>query len=224
MMHRLTPNNCLDVYTLISILLSPADSSFNTRILPKTWCFQDWLEYVYRSSHPVLSWLPTKLSAWIGKNLQEALGFADKAMQELAQAWGGLHLSWIIFCRLVNTSIYMCIVERLVCTGMHWSVMMFGLYSAGTCCGWYLDNLWLCCVGVWAFPGCNASHMLPLQASKQALSWCEPTGIHVHNVQVHASAYWNILLCTSMYQNILEFTSVYIFIQVRKGWGVCRTP
>jgi len=38
-----------------------------------------WLEYVYRTSHPVLRWLPTKLAEWIGENLQEALGFPDKA-------------------------------------------------------------------------------------------------------------------------------------------------
>ena len=42
-------------------------------------CFSpDWLEYVYRTSHPVLRWLPTKLAEWIGKNLQESLGFPDK--------------------------------------------------------------------------------------------------------------------------------------------------
>jgi hypothetical protein len=39
----------------------------------------DWLEYAYRTSHPVLRWLPTKLAEWIGENLQEALGFPDKA-------------------------------------------------------------------------------------------------------------------------------------------------
>ena len=38
----------------------------------------DWLEYVYRTSHPVLRWLPTKLAEWIGENLQDALGFPDK--------------------------------------------------------------------------------------------------------------------------------------------------
>ena len=38
----------------------------------------DWLEYIYRSIHSVLCWLPTKLAEWIGENLQEALGFPDK--------------------------------------------------------------------------------------------------------------------------------------------------
>ncbi len=40
-----------------------------------------WLEYVYRTAHPVLHWLPTKLAEWIGENLQEELGFPDKADQ-----------------------------------------------------------------------------------------------------------------------------------------------
>ncbi len=39
----------------------------------------DWLEHVYRTGHPVLCWLLTKLAEWIGENLQEALGFPDKA-------------------------------------------------------------------------------------------------------------------------------------------------
>jgi hypothetical protein len=25
-----------------------------------------WLEYIYRTAHPVLRWLPTKLAEWIG--------------------------------------------------------------------------------------------------------------------------------------------------------------
>ncbi len=36
------------------------------------------LEYVYRTSHPVLRWLLPKLAEWVGENLQEALGFPDK--------------------------------------------------------------------------------------------------------------------------------------------------
>ncbi len=30
-----------------------------------------WLEYVYRTVHPVLRWLPTKLAEWIGDNVQD---------------------------------------------------------------------------------------------------------------------------------------------------------
>ena len=43
--------------------------------------YPNWLEYVYRTAHPTLRWLPTKLAEWIGENLQEELGFKfpDKA-------------------------------------------------------------------------------------------------------------------------------------------------
>ncbi len=44
-------------------------------------CPPKWLEYVYRTAHPVLCWLPTKLAEWIGENLQDELGFPDKADQ-----------------------------------------------------------------------------------------------------------------------------------------------
>jgi hypothetical protein len=37
-----------------------------------------WLEYIYRTVHPLLQWLPTKLPDWIGENLQDVLGFPDK--------------------------------------------------------------------------------------------------------------------------------------------------
>ena len=29
--------------------------------------YQNWLEYVYRTAHPTLCWLPTKLAEWIGR-------------------------------------------------------------------------------------------------------------------------------------------------------------
>ena len=41
--------------------------------------YPNWLEYVYRTAHPMLCWLPTKLAEWIWENLQEELGFPDKA-------------------------------------------------------------------------------------------------------------------------------------------------
>ena len=45
-----------------------------------------WLEYVYRTAHPALRWLPTKLAEWIGENMQDELGFADKADSRAAPA------------------------------------------------------------------------------------------------------------------------------------------
>ncbi len=55
-----------------------------------------WLEYVYRTSHPALRLLPTKLAEWIDENLQNEMGFPDKA-DKRAQA--GLLLSSIISCK-----------------------------------------------------------------------------------------------------------------------------
>jgi hypothetical protein len=47
-----------------------------------------WLEYVYRTAHPALRWLPTKLAEWIGENMQDELGFADKADKLAATGTG----------------------------------------------------------------------------------------------------------------------------------------
>jgi hypothetical protein len=47
-----------------------------------------WLEYVYRTEHPALRWLPTKLAEWIGENLQDEMGFSDKANQKAPPGTG----------------------------------------------------------------------------------------------------------------------------------------
>jgi hypothetical protein len=47
-----------------------------------------WLENVYRTAHPALRWLPTKLAEWIGENLQDELGFPDKAYKRASPATG----------------------------------------------------------------------------------------------------------------------------------------
>ena len=54
---------CLFLYVQVLVITSP----------------QEWLEYICRSAHPVLRWLPTKLAEWIGENMQDKLGFPDKA-------------------------------------------------------------------------------------------------------------------------------------------------
>ena len=36
------------------------------------------LAYRFRDAHPMLRWLPTKLSEWVADNLREELGFPDK--------------------------------------------------------------------------------------------------------------------------------------------------
>ena len=40
---------------------------------------QMWFEYAYRKHDPVFQWLPTKLPEWIANNVQDKLGYPDKA-------------------------------------------------------------------------------------------------------------------------------------------------
>ena len=63
-----------------------------------------WLEYVYRTAHPVLRWLPTKLAEWIGENLQDELGFPDKADQRAqpGSGWTPAELNSILQDHVVN--------------------------------------------------------------------------------------------------------------------------
>ena len=63
-----------------------------------------WLEYIYRTAHPALRWLPTKLAEWIGENLQDQLGFPDKADQRAAPGtgWTPAELNHILHAHVVD--------------------------------------------------------------------------------------------------------------------------
>ena len=63
-----------------------------------------WLEYIYRTAHPVLRWLPTKLAEWIGENLQDVLGFPDKADQraEPGSGWTPAELNHLLHEHVVD--------------------------------------------------------------------------------------------------------------------------
>ena len=39
---------------------------------------KEYVTYPYRTAHPVLRWLPTKLAEWIGSNLGEELKIPEK--------------------------------------------------------------------------------------------------------------------------------------------------
>jgi hypothetical protein len=60
--------------------------------------------------------------------------------------------------------------------------------------------------------------MLPIQASKEALSWHEPTGTILYT-QVRTGTSLYILLCTSMYWYMLVFTSFTFFYSGVEGLG-----
>jgi hypothetical protein len=55
-------------------------------------------------AHPTLCWLPTKLAEWIGENLQEELGFLDKADKraEPGTGWTAAELNGILHNHVVN--------------------------------------------------------------------------------------------------------------------------
>ncbi len=62
------------------------------------------LEYVYRTAHPTLCWLLTKLAEWMRENLQEELGFPDKAdkLAEPGTGWTTVKLNNILQNHVVN--------------------------------------------------------------------------------------------------------------------------
>ena len=59
---------------------------------------EEYLTYAYRTSHPVLRWLPTKLAEWIGANLCEELNIPDKQ----GPLWTAAELNAIIISNLVG--------------------------------------------------------------------------------------------------------------------------
>ena len=82
-----------------------------------------WLEYVYRTAHPVLRWLPTKLAEWIGENLQDEMGFPDKADQraEPGSGWTPAELNHILQAHVVDgaLSTFGCVEwESELCRGV----------------------------------------------------------------------------------------------------------
>jgi hypothetical protein len=68
-----------------------------------------WLEYIYRTAHPVLRWLPTKMAEWMGENMQDQprLGFPDKADQraEPGTGWTPAELNNILTAHVVDCAL-----------------------------------------------------------------------------------------------------------------------
>jgi hypothetical protein len=66
-----------------------------------------WLEYIHRTAHPVLRWLPTKLAEWIEENLQYVLGFPDKAdhRAEPGSGWTPAEFNHILTAHVVDSAV-----------------------------------------------------------------------------------------------------------------------
>ena len=60
----------------------------------------EWMTYEYRTAHPVLRWLPTKLAEWIGANHSDDLRIPDKAEDK----WSATELNNIILNNIVRGS------------------------------------------------------------------------------------------------------------------------
>ena len=60
----------------------------------------EWMTYEYRTAHPVLRWLPTKLAEWIGANHSDDLQIPDKAEDK----WSATELNNIILNNIVRGS------------------------------------------------------------------------------------------------------------------------
>ncbi len=101
----------LDINLLKPLRLEfPAQALATQSPLPAVHCGSSppaWLEYVYRTSHPVLHWLPNKLAEWIGENLQEVLallGFPDKGDTRVSpgSGWTAAELNHILQAHVVD--------------------------------------------------------------------------------------------------------------------------
>ncbi len=104
--------HCLGSVCLDSNLLKPSRIEFVDKPAPLL-AMSDtqasppqWLEHIYRTAHPALCWLPTKLAEWIWENLQDQLGFLDKADQraEPGTGWTPAELNHILHAHVVDSA------------------------------------------------------------------------------------------------------------------------
>jgi len=58
----------------------------------------EWVEYPYRTAHPIIRWLPSKLAEWIAENKGVDLGIAPKQ----GQKWSVKELNDILLNNLVE--------------------------------------------------------------------------------------------------------------------------
>ncbi len=112
-MNRLNAKNCSGHVCLDINLLKPSRIEFVNHPAPLL-AMSDTqasapqcLKYIYRTAHPVLRWLPTKLAEWIGENLQDVLGFPDKADQraEPGTGWTPAELNHILHEHVVDCTL-----------------------------------------------------------------------------------------------------------------------
>ena len=87
-------------------LLKPSSLEVVQEQLQEDMCEADiadqprWIECKYRTSHPIIRWLPTKLAAWIGDNYGQELGIPPMR----GQKWTAGELNAILLHNLVPSN------------------------------------------------------------------------------------------------------------------------
>jgi hypothetical protein len=125
-------------------------------------------QYTYRTAHPVLRWLPTKLAKWIGENLQDVLGFQDKADQraEPGSGWTPAELNHILMAHVVDSPVttFGCVewesqlfrgVMRARCYPFNLLKRCFHSFNPQVCCT-------LIHIGTYQYIPCTYSYILGL--------------------------------------------------------------
>ena len=82
--HHFTGKDCLDVHLLKLARLDVIPGQPDVVSADDAQQEPAWLEYQFSKSHPILHWLPSKLTAWIGENFGQELGIPPSA------TWNGL--------------------------------------------------------------------------------------------------------------------------------------
>ena len=99
--HHFTGKERLDMH-----LLKPSRLEVVQEQLQEDMCEADiadqarWIECKYRTSHPIIRWLPTKLAAWIGDNYGQELGIPPMR----GQKWTAGELNAILLHNLVPSN------------------------------------------------------------------------------------------------------------------------
>ena len=164
------------------------------------------LEYVYRSSHPVLRWLPTKLAEWIGENLQEALGFPDKGDVRAGpgSGWTAAELNHILQAHVVDGTL-----TTFGC--VEWESEQFRGVMRARCYPFKMSKR--------RFHGMNPQvysvtctilyRYKPVYTSMYQYLLVCTSMYQCILVNVHTSTYCYVLICTSTYLYILVCTGTY---------------
>ena len=76
--HHYTGKHVLDIHLLKAERHEAAAIPGQEPLVCENAAAPEWVTYQYRTSHPILRWLPSKLAQWLAENLQVELGIPSK--------------------------------------------------------------------------------------------------------------------------------------------------